>query len=86
MFELLPSGRRYRHLKTRTNRLRDSFYNKDFMDFRRNPPFLPSLNINGSVVSTIESLKFLGTTRSRDLQQERNMVSIAKRAQQRKFS
>ena len=26
LFELLPSGRRYRSIKTRTNRLKNSFY------------------------------------------------------------
>ncbi|KAI4898632.1 hypothetical protein NFI96_025990, partial [Prochilodus magdalenae] len=44
-------------------------------------PISPS-NINCYAVSTV---KFLGTTISKDLKWERNMVSIAKKAQQRMF-
>ena len=54
------------------------------VDFRCNPP-PPPPNINSSVVSIVESLKFLVTTISRDLKWERNTLSITKRAQQRMF-
>lgn len=49
------------------------------------PPSLPPLNNSGSMVSTVESLKFLGTTLSRNLKWERNTVSITERAEQRMF-
>ncbi|KAI4894290.1 hypothetical protein NFI96_004725 [Prochilodus magdalenae] len=55
------------------------------VDFRRNPPPLPPLHINNTAVSMVESLKFLGTTISRDLKWEKNTISIIKKAQQRMF-
>ncbi|KAI4871765.1 hypothetical protein NFI96_000196 [Prochilodus magdalenae] len=55
------------------------------VDFRRNPPPLPPLQINNTTVSMVESLKFLGTTISRDLKWEKNTISIIKKAQQRMF-
>ena len=44
-----------------------------------------SSNIRGSVVTIVEWLMSLGTNISWDLKWERNMISIAKTAQQRKF-
>ncbi|KAI4882434.1 hypothetical protein NFI96_025329 [Prochilodus magdalenae] len=46
---------------------------------------LPPLQINNTAVSMVESLKFLGTTISRDLKWEKNTISIIKKAQQRMF-
>ncbi|KAK3506961.1 hypothetical protein QTP70_033178, partial [Hemibagrus guttatus] len=37
------------------------------VDFRRNPPALPSLTIMDSTLPAVESFKFLGTTISQDL-------------------
>ncbi|KAI4884698.1 hypothetical protein NFI96_014122 [Prochilodus magdalenae] len=49
------------------------------------PRLPPQLTINGCVVSTLESLRFLDITICSDLRRERSMVSAAKRAQQRMF-
>ncbi len=52
------------------------------MDFRRNPPALPPLNIMDSTVAAVESFRFLGTTISQDLKWDNHIDSIAKNAQQ----
>ncbi len=53
------------------------------MDFRRNPPALPSLTIMNSTVTAVESFRFLGTTISQDLKWDNH--SIVKKAQQRLY-
>ncbi len=52
------------------------------MDFRRNPPALPSLSIMNSTVMTVESFRFLGTTISQDLKWDTHNDSIVKKAKQ----
>ncbi len=52
------------------------------VDFRRNPPALPPLNIMDSTVAAVESFRFLGTTISQDLKWDNHIDSIAKNAQQ----
>lgn len=55
------------------------------VDFKKSPPCLPPLIINGCIVSSTESYKFLGTTICSDLKWESNVVSIIKKAQQKMF-
>ncbi len=55
------------------------------MDFRRNPPTLPPLNIMDSTVTAVESFRFLGTTISQDLKWDNHIESIVKKAQQRLY-
>ena len=50
---------------------------EDSVDHRESPQ---PLNINGSVVSTVESLKFLGTIISRNLKWERNAGNKAQQS------
>ncbi len=58
---------------------------KMIVDFRRNPPALPPLTIMNSSVTTVESLRFLGTTISQDLKWDNHIDSIVKKAQQRLY-
>ncbi|CAM4574253.1 unnamed protein product [Leuciscus chuanchicus] len=55
------------------------------VDFRRNPPALPSLTIMDSTVTAVESFRFLGTTISQDLKWDTHIDSIVKKAQQRLY-
>ncbi len=55
------------------------------VDFRRNPPALPSLTIMNNTVAAVESFRFLGTTISQDLKWDIHIDSIMKKAQQRLF-
>uniref|UniRef100_A0A8C1L0F5 Reverse transcriptase domain-containing protein n=1 Tax=Cyprinus carpio TaxID=7962 RepID=A0A8C1L0F5_CYPCA len=55
------------------------------VDFRRNPPALPSLTIMNSTVTAVESFRFLGTTISQDLKWDNHIESIVKKAQQRLY-
>ncbi|KAL0177274.1 hypothetical protein M9458_026168, partial [Cirrhinus mrigala] len=55
------------------------------IDFRRNPPALPSLIIMDSTVATVESFRFLGTNISQDLKWDNHIDSIGKKAQQRLY-
>ncbi|KAK3526050.1 hypothetical protein QTP70_012885 [Hemibagrus guttatus] len=54
------------------------------VDFRRNTPALPPLNMN-STVPTVESFRFLGTTISQDLKWDTHIDAIIKKAQQRLY-
>ncbi len=49
------------------------------VDFRRNPPALPSLTIMNSTVTAVESFRFLGTTISQDLKWDTHIDSIVKK-------
>ncbi len=55
------------------------------VDFRRNPPALPPLTIMNSIVTAVESFRFLGTTISQDLKWDTHIDSIVKKAQQRLY-
>ncbi|KAK3551070.1 hypothetical protein QTP70_011617 [Hemibagrus guttatus] len=55
------------------------------VDFRRNTPALPPLTITNSIVSTMESFRFLGTTISQDQKWDTHIDSIFKKAQQRLY-
>ena len=55
------------------------------VDFRRNPPALPSLTIMDRTVTAVESFRFLGTTISQDLKWDTHIDSIVKKAQQRLY-
>ncbi len=52
------------------------------VDFRRNPPALPSLTIISSTVTAVESFRFLGITISLDLKWDNHIESIVKKAEQ----
>ncbi len=49
------------------------------VDFRRNPPDLPSLTIMNSTVTAVESFRFLGTTISQNLKWDTHIDSIVKK-------
>ncbi len=55
------------------------------VDFRRNPPALPPLTIMNSIVTTVDSFRFLGSTISQDLKWDTHIDSIVKKAQQRLY-
>ncbi len=55
------------------------------VDFRRNPPALPSLTIMNSSVTAVELFRFLGTTIYQDLKWDNHIESIVKKAQQRLY-
>ncbi len=55
------------------------------VDFRRNPPALPSLTIMNSSVTAVESFRYLGTTSSQDLKWDNHIESMVKKAQQRLY-
>ncbi len=55
------------------------------MDFRRNPPALTLLTIMNSIVTAVESFRFVATSISQDMKWENHFESIVKKAQQRLF-
>ncbi len=55
------------------------------VDFRRNPPALPSLTNMNNTVTAVESFRFLGTTISQDLKWDIQVDAIVKKAQQRLY-
>ncbi len=50
------------------------------MDFRRNPPALPLLTIMNSIVTAVESFRFVATSISQDMKWDTQIDSIVKKA------
>ncbi len=51
------------------------------VDFKEKPPALPPLTIMNSIVTAVESFRFVGTSISQDLKWENHFESIVKKAQ-----
>ncbi len=58
---------------------------RDDSGLQENPPAHPPLTIMNSIVTAVESFRFLGTTISQDLKWDTHIDSIVKKAQQRLF-
>ncbi|KAK3510491.1 hypothetical protein QTP70_009149 [Hemibagrus guttatus] len=55
------------------------------VDFRKDPAPLPPIILCDSLVTSAESFCFLGTTITKELKWEQNIMSLTKKAQQRMY-